>query len=206
MSSSINARCLNTFHPCKELDAVDKHQLQIVGETVALSIKRIENESIRIGHQVWSACNWVVCIGRSICGRQSKRGWRKPTLRSFCSDTTPRTRSNTPSCQELGTCDDFGIYGIFAQLAGAPLTGSEKVIKALKAAKTLCRKLSEECGDWGSRITTPKGQPTTGGGVGTGFCQAVSFGILAVPTIVCTNAVNFEVNVEGCVNVTCPQV
>jgi hypothetical protein len=131
-------------------------------------------------------------------------GGGSPPCDPFVVTPPPEPDPTPPSCQELGTCDDFGIYGIFAQLAGSNLPINEKLIKVLKAGK--CKSASEDCGAWGSKLTTPKGLPTTAGGTGTGFCQAASGGLLATATATCIGIINYEVNVEGCANVACPAI
>lgn len=94
---------------------------------------------------------------------------------------------------------------------GAPqeLSPSEKVIKAAKTAPNLCKKPSETCEAWGARMKNPSGPILDGNGAptgvnGSGFCPSISSILPIVGQAVCNQAINHEVALEGCINVTCP--
>jgi hypothetical protein len=72
-----------------------------------------------------------------------------------------------------------------------------KITGVIKKAKDLCKKESEDCGSWGSRMTAP--QPA-----GSGFCTNISAALPLIGTAVCINTVNQEVNLNYCANVGCP--
>jgi hypothetical protein len=80
---------------------------------------------------------------------------------------------------------------------GAAQDTAQKITDAIKKSKDLCKKASEDCGSWGSRMTAP--QPA-----GSGFCTNISAALPLIGTSVCINTVNIEVNLNYCANVGCP--
>jgi hypothetical protein len=77
-------------------------------------------------------------------------------------------------------------------------TLDETLASVIKKAKDLCKKSSEDCGSWGSRMTNPV---ATGG---SGFCVNISATYPLIGTSLCIQSVNREVNLNSCANVGCP--
>ncbi len=102
----------------------------------------------------------------------------------------------------LGVRDSGGGQGGGGGLMGGGGTSispetQDKIINAIKASKTYCKKSSEDCGAWGSRMTAP--MP-----IGSGFCPNISTILPVIGQALCNQAVTFGVNLNGCANVGCP--